>query len=293
MESEAPQSDWDYRIQVVRQELEARLDEDIPLAELAELAHASMFHFHRVFRGVTGETLRGYVRRLRLERAALRLRRGAADILQLALDSGYESHEAFSRAFKGEFGLSPSDYRARAQDGAPEQPCHPTPLKLDLEIRARPAQRIAYVRHTGAYSDAGACWAALMKWGWSRMLFGRPETFGLCFDDPDITEGHQLRYEACMAIGRRGRPKGRVNMREQPGGTYAVAVHQGSFQEIGRTYARLCARIVQGEIDGRRWALADPPSLEVYLADPRSTPEAEMRTEIWMPVAPLSAASSA
>lgn len=67
------------------------------MEELARVACFSSFHFHRIFAAMTGETLADHVRRLRLERAAL--------------DAGYEAHEAFTRAFKAAYGVSPVEFR--------------------------------------------------------------------------------------------------------------------------------------------------------------------------------------
>lgn len=78
---------------------------------LAEVAGFSIPHFHRVFTAQVGESAVSYVRRLRLERAARKLRMGAVDITEVARAASYESHAAFSKAFKGQFGLSPSEFR--------------------------------------------------------------------------------------------------------------------------------------------------------------------------------------
>ena len=78
---------------------------------LAAVAGFSVPHFHRVFTAHVGESAIGYVRRLRLERAARKLRMGAVDITEVALAAGYDTHAAFSKAFKQQFGLSPSDFR--------------------------------------------------------------------------------------------------------------------------------------------------------------------------------------
>ena len=282
MHDESLTRSWPARIQIIRQELESRLDEDVPLEDLARMADASMFHFHRVFRGMTGETVRSYTRRLRLERAAKWLRyRMADDLLEIALKSGYGSHEAFSRAFKSEFDCSPSEYRDRAASSPPPQPIGPPPGELAVEVRETPAQHVAYVRHTGPYTDVAAAWEELMRWGWTRMLFRQPAAFGLCYDDPDITEGHKLRYDACLEVGRRTKDTERMHVRRLERGRYAVTVHEGGFSSIGATYARLCCAILERPT---RWTLAESPSREVYLSDPRSTPEEEMRTEIWMPI---------
>jgi len=78
---------------------------------LAEVAGFSVPHFHRVFTANTGESAVSYVRRLRMERAGRKLRMGAVDITEVALAAGYDTHAAFSKAFKQQFGLSPSEFR--------------------------------------------------------------------------------------------------------------------------------------------------------------------------------------
>ena len=153
---------------------------------------------------------------------------------------------------------------------------------MQIEIRERPACRVAYVRRVGPYGEVGAAWQALMKWGWTKMMFGKPETFGLCFDDPEVTPAERVRYEACMVVDENARVKGDVRARAMAGGRYAVAVHEGPFETIGATYAGLCAKVASGVAGMVR--LGDPPSLEVYLTDPRKTKPEELRTEVWMEV---------
>ena len=94
-------------IRYIREHISEPLDRE----RLAEVAGFSVPHFHRVFRAHVGESAISYLRRLRLERAARKLRMGAVDITEVALAAGYDSHAAFSKAFKGQFGLSPSEFR--------------------------------------------------------------------------------------------------------------------------------------------------------------------------------------
>lgn len=283
--------DWRERIDRARRLIESRLEEDVPLDDLAAAACASVCHFHRVFRGLTGETVREYARRLRLERAAHRLTHGREDILTIALQCGYDSHEAFTRAFKRHFGVSPSEFRSegRAARIIREEPDMTPPITVRIE--QFPPHRIALVRHVGPYDGVGQAWGALMKWGWLRMIFARAATFGLCYDDPDVTPAERLRYEACMVVSGRARVRHPVELREMPAMICAVTLHAGALSEIGRTYARLFAHVASERIDGRRWRLGDPPSLERYLCDPRKVRPEEMRTEICMPVHPATSST--
>jgi AraC family transcriptional regulator len=91
----------------IRQHIHEPLDRE----RLAAVAGFSIPHFHRVFTAHVGESAISYVRRMRLERAARKLRMGAVDITEVALAAGYDSHAAFSKAFKQQFGLSPSEFR--------------------------------------------------------------------------------------------------------------------------------------------------------------------------------------
>jgi AraC family transcriptional regulator len=103
--------DYSEQIRNVTQYIREHINEPLDRETLAEVAGFSVPHFHRVFTATTGESAVNYVRRMRLERAGRKLRMGAVDITEVARAAGYESHEAFGKAFKGQFGLSPSEFR--------------------------------------------------------------------------------------------------------------------------------------------------------------------------------------
>ena len=98
-------------IEEVMRYIRTHINEPLDRETLASIAGFSIPHFHRVFRAQVGESAAGYVRRLRLERAGRKLRMGAVDITEVALAAGYDSHAAFSKAFKQQFGVSPSEFR--------------------------------------------------------------------------------------------------------------------------------------------------------------------------------------
>jgi AraC family transcriptional regulator len=99
------------RLNNVRQYIREHIDGPLSREVLAEVAGFSVPHFHRIFTSQMGENISNYVRRLRLERAGRKLRMGAVDITEVALAAGYDTHAAFSKAFKQHFGFSPSEFR--------------------------------------------------------------------------------------------------------------------------------------------------------------------------------------
>ena len=105
-------------IDEVMRYIRAHIGERLDRETLAEVAGFSVPHFHRVFTAHVGESAMSYIRRIRLERAGRKLRMGAVDITEVALAAGYDSHAAFSKAFKQQYGLSPSEFRQLGCRGA-------------------------------------------------------------------------------------------------------------------------------------------------------------------------------
>jgi AraC family transcriptional regulator len=103
--------DYCERITAVKHYIREHIDEPLKREVLAAVAGFSVSHFHRIFTAQIGENIVDYVRRVRLERAGRKLRMGAVDITEVALAAGYQTHAAFGKAFKQQFGLSPAKFR--------------------------------------------------------------------------------------------------------------------------------------------------------------------------------------
>ena len=108
--------------------IESHFNQELTLDDVADAGGVSRYHMSRVFGIATGCSIIRYVRGRRLTEAARILAGGAPDILTVALDAGYGSHEAFTRAFRDQFGLTPEGLRAR---GNLEQIQLTEPIKMD------------------------------------------------------------------------------------------------------------------------------------------------------------------
>ena len=288
------QPDYTARILRVMAHVQSRLDDPLTPRDLAEVACFSPHHFHRVFKGMVGESVMGYLRRLRLERAAARLKRTEQPVTSIAFDAGYENHESFTRAFGALFGMPPSEFRAQSRALAPPAapsavhyhpdgliegfaPLTATSSAMRIKIETLAARRVAYVRHTGPYDQCSEAWEKVNAWAAAEGLMGPSATFlGRSYDDPDITPADKVRYDACVTVDADVKPSGEIGITEIPGGDYAVARHVGPYEKIGETYAALLGRWLPGS--GRE--MADAPSLEQYWNDPESTPPEELETDI-------------
>lgn len=91
--------------------VEANLDFDISLAQVAKEAGLSQWHFQRIFKALTNETLKTYIRSRRLANSLDKLLNSNARILDIALAAGYDSQESYTRAFRASFGMTPGEYR--------------------------------------------------------------------------------------------------------------------------------------------------------------------------------------
>ncbi|MGE5647983.1 MAG: AraC family transcriptional regulator [Acidobacteriota bacterium] len=275
---------YQERINRVLAHIAVRLDAPLPLDELAAVANFSPFHFHRIFRGMVGESVKEHVRRLRLERAAKRLRDGSEPVTELAFRAGYQTHESFTRAFRAMFGEPPSSFREnrrelRAGQGAmragPRDP-------LDVRIERIGRMRLAYVRHTGPFDRVGIAWQKLYGWAGRNGLLGPGvKLVGVIQDDPEITPAERLRYDAAIAVNHLVQPGGEAGIQELPACEYAVTTHKGPYETLSDTYVRLCGEWLPAS--GREAAGA--PSFEIYRNMPGTTRPGELITDIHLPLA--------
>jgi AraC family transcriptional regulator len=225
------------RMHSVLRHISSNLDESPSLKELSKLANCAPFHFHRVFRELTGEPVRRYIRRLRLELAAHRLLFTDRSVIRIALEAGYESHEAFTRAFKQSFGSAPVDFRKAFTNGSSQARML---LPPGIEIRKLPRRKVAFYSFFGAYEEVGEAWRKLDAWLRSRGL--RPdglEAVGIVHDDPEYCFGASIRYDACIPVSFDFVPVDEIGLQVLPEMDSICTAHEGPHELAVHTYIRL------------------------------------------------------
>lgn len=288
----------EYRSRIQRSLDYARshLEENPSLAELADAAAFSPYHFHRIFAAFVGETPAEHIRRLRIEKAASELlMRPAAPITEIALSCGFATPSAFSRDFRARFGVSPRAYRERC--GGRQTSRAATHLRShrgtglaadarsDYRYETLPAMRLACCSHVGPYGPGiGRAWGTLMRWAGPRGLLG-PEAriYGVSWDNPEVTAGRKLRYDACLEVPPGTEGSGAVFIRDLSPYRCIVLPYRGPERGLSEAYGRLYYQLLPES----SCEPEDFPAFERYLAPPQGLLIRRFDLEIYLPVKPF------
>ncbi|QXE91261.1 AraC family transcriptional regulator [Geomonas subterranea] len=268
--------------------IERHLDEPLTVERLSRVAHFSKFHFHRQFSLYTGTGVLAYIRQLRLKHASYRLvYRRDERIIDIALDAGFESPEAFARAFRQIFGQSPSQFRKspRWQPWKERFRLPPNERRGDMDVKTMEftETRIAVLAHRGAPEKLDDSALKFIEWrkqsGLSPVKESR--TFGIVYDDPANVEPEQFRFDICGEVSQEV-PENQQGVLNGviPGGRCAVVRHLGSHDRIGDSVYPLY----------RDWfpksgeELRDFPLFFHYLNLMPDVAEHELVTDIYLPL---------
>jgi len=299
--------DW-QRLQPALKYAAQHLGRNVTLKELAARIGQSPFHAHRVFRRVLGETPKKLTLRLRVDCAAAALVGSRRSILDIALACGFESHEAFCRAFRRRFRMSPGAYRRRGLN-APDIRAHarlvneigpciglyratgkerPSPSIMEYQIARKDlaAQPILVVRRRVTRADIAATIGAELP-----KVFLYAQQRGIALAGYPITRYPEtsmgtVTLETGMRVAEvRGEwtaaGEGDVLALSLPAGPAAVTVHSGPYDQLPAAYAAL-----EEWIAANGFRSAGGP-WEAYLNDPADYPDPrDWKTEVCWPLQP-------
>jgi AraC family transcriptional regulator len=272
----------------------SRLDAPLTLDEVARAAHVSPFHFHRLFRAATGQTLNQFVTRLRLEKAlSLMARQPRRGLTEVALAAGFSSLSDFSRCFKQRFGVAPSRYdlpahRARQREAlratVPARPAAPDAANPDgftVTLRELPAFSVAYLRVADAYREGAvpAAAARLVAWAEARGVADNA-WFGYMWDDPEVVALADCRYDVAVQVERSMAAVGEVGRYDFPAMRVAqVTVRGGLDLEM-----RALEWLFDVWLPRSPWLPADLPCFEAWIGRPFAHGLEHFELHAWLPV---------
>jgi AraC family transcriptional regulator len=259
------------------------LDGDLSLDTLAEVACLSRFHWHRVYRAMTGETLAEAIRRIRLIKAANALVLEDTPLADIAERYGYPNIASFTRAFHAVHGAAPGEFRERGVQLANElKQTSGDDCMYPVIIQDLPPSRAAGVLHVGPYPGIAKAFQQL-----GGILFARnliPHVHGMIaiyHDAPESKPEAEMRSHAAVIIAD-SFPRNVEGLEyfDLAGGKYAVMQHSGAYATLGIAYEWLYGKWLPQSGEEPR----DAPPIEFYVNDPRNTPPDRLRTDIRLPL---------
>lgn len=234
------------RFRKVLEHIEADPETDSSVEVMSGIAAFSKYHFHRQFAALMGISVFKYAHLVRLRRASYRLAFRDARIIEIAFTCGYESHEAFSRAFKKTIGQTPSEFREQPEWSAwlatyahlselRSQHMKPDLRSQDVEIINFEETSLAALEHRGDPRLLMSTVRKFIAWRKENNLPPRVSaTFNILYDDPTQTPPAEFRFDVGAATSR-GVPDNPLGVVQKtiPGGRCARLRHVGSDDTLG------------------------------------------------------------
>lgn len=230
--------------------VESHLRDEVSLDAISEICGVSPYYMTRAFTAAFGVPLMRYVRCRRLSEAARALAAGAGSILEVALDAGYGSHEAFTRAFRDQFGVAPEQVRARGKvEGLELLEAIIMGIEPDVNIETPRIETLPSVRFAGITRryDCRSPGGIPDQWqSFGPMIPGFPgvasdAAFGVCYNFDQ--EGFFDYMTAVMVNGKAPLPEDCTQL-EIPAATYAVFAHRGHIAGIRGTISAIWSSYV-------------------------------------------------
>jgi len=266
-----------------------QVDNNPSLETLADVAAISPFHFHRVYRAITGETPSGTLRRLRLAKACLLLKDTGKTVTEIAFEVGYDSSQSFAKAFRASTGFSPTEIKrtpgaldraVKALAGLVGVP-KTDPGKIEVKIVSVDPIKVIAARHLGPHKGLfqayGAFFAHAEQAGWVGSFRG---IYGIPIDDPRGMDEARCRFDCCFQFGPEVKATGPYRDETLGDGLYAVLRHVGNYDGLEDKYDFLYGPWLEAS----GYILRQAPFYNHYLQDPDTVPPEEWETDIYLPI---------
>lgn len=243
---------------------------DHSVERLAEVAHFSPFHFHRIYRAVTGESVVATVRRMRLAQASHKLAGTPSSVILTALEAGYESPQSFARAFREFTGLSPTGFQAQQAIVGSLPP---------VALTTASTMVVYGIWHDGPVATIPHTFRQLRNWAEKRgRIWPDCLRFGASFGDSEQSEG--FRYFAGMYLPESHKAPDDLDQCELSGGCFASYRLVGPYTLISSTLQTLFG----GWLPQSGLEPDHRPVIEIYRNHPEVVPHQNLITDLLIPV---------
>ncbi|MDB5271964.1 MAG: AraC family transcriptional regulator [Chitinophagaceae bacterium] len=296
--------DYIRRITKVLNFIEDNLDAALSLETVAAVAHYSPYHFHRLFKLLTSETLNTYINRKRIEKAASSLmRQKEVNITELSLHYGFNSHSAFTRAFKKFYGMSPTEFRKSSPNKyskigqtdskngqtivAFEEYLYNITNHIDwmntnstIAIKELPTLELAYLSSIGI-ANLRSTFEKLMRWAKPKGLMDSPDLKMLTIfhDSFKITAPDKVRMSACIVLNKPVSTDGEVETTRIEKGNFIVGHFELKPDEFEKAWTGMYIWMNENG-----YKVTEKNSFEIYYNDFTTHPEKKSIVDLCIPI---------
>ncbi len=297
------QADHKNRIRRVFEFIDKNLDSDLSLNTLSAIAFFSPFHFHRVFKFITGETLHEYVTRRRIEKSALDLLHKSSTTTAIAHTYGFSDNASYSKAFKKYFGVSPTEFKKQNPNrhskirqlnskNGQEYPegekyiCVINTLKewikmnAKIEIKTMPKMDVAYVSSNGPQNLENA-YGKLVQWATPKGLMNdQTKMITIYHDSFKVTQANKVRMSASVLLDQTVEAEGEIGLTTIAAGKCIVGRFEIGLNEFEKAWTGLFVWINENG-----YKKADRAPFEVYHNNFNEHPERKAIVDFCIPIA--------
>lgn len=265
------------RIHRVVDFIDEHLDGELSLENLADIACISPFHFHRLYTRVVGQSPADTVRGLRLTRATNDIRSHKVSVTQAALTAGYGSPQAFARAYRREYGCSPTEMLVIGIGNSMDK----RPELIDFTIVERPSIEMDALMYEGPRGRADVL--AVDVQGYSHVLgSSHREIMSVYFEDLMTPASQRFRCALCFCVERRDRLPASLGLERLKiaGGHYACVEQRGLLLDLAPHWQRFIGQV----LPSFGWAPRSGPTLRLLVSDRAITPPSQRLSYLYVPV---------
>lgn len=259
------------------------LSRPLTLREVAKVAGFSGFYYHRLFHHALRETLAGYIRRLRLEKAAFDVLMTAHPLDEIAVDAGYADRGSLAKSFKKQFGYSLAALRKKALG---EIKClDPRKyIKVHPSIKKLGPYTLLYTRIINALSDPASysgTWQSIVDFAQTGgHAHGGAAYLNVVKDCPVITPLDKVRVFACISGVSGVKPYSVFRSINRSGGLYAVFPYEGRYEDVRKIYTYIYRKWIY-EVG---YEIRDTSFMEKFARPPVKKTTGDTHVEIYIPI---------
>nr|WP_319399216.1 GyrI-like domain-containing protein [uncultured Carboxylicivirga sp.] len=296
------QADYQNRINRVFEYIDQHLETDLSLAILSEIALFSPFHFHRIFKFITGETVNEYVIRRRIEKAAIDLLHKNITATEMAYKYGFSDNTSFSRAFKKYYGISPTEFKKQnpnkfstiRQLNSKNGQVYPDyekyiciinnlknwiTMNAKIEIKEMPTMNLAYVSSIGPQNLESA-FGKLIQWATPKGLMNEQnKPITIYHDSFKVTEHDKVRMSACLLLNQTVMPEGEVGLTTIEAGKFIVGSFEIGLNEFEKSWTGLFVWMNE-----HGYKKADREPFEMYHNNFNEHPDGKAIVDLYIPI---------